>query len=390
MAPYGIYTPVDNNYEKRNMLKTKTTVILKVRILIMVFLIVLTNSCKGQESEKVITESNKKTNKPKKKEYQPFVSIEKTIHSKQHSTLNGIVSEFVWQIHQDKNGNYWFGTNHDGILFYDNNSLVQYTPKDGIGGNVVRAIIEEKGKIWFGTSNGLTSYNGKEFINYTTKDGLIDNEIWAVEIDKKGIIWIGTVGGVSKFDGNSFESFNVPKPNVPNPEPMLSKNRVNDILIDKNGHFWFVNDSYGITKFNGSQFEFFTTENGLTDNNVAELFEDSQGNIWIGTFYGGVSKFDGKTFTNFTEEGKIEGIETYNFSEDKTGNIWFSAENFGVYRYDGKEFTQFTMEEGLATNTIQTIYEDNKGQIWFSTWEGISLYNGKEITDVADKEPWTK
>jgi len=48
------------------------------------------------------------------------------------------------------------------------------------------------------------------------------------------------------------------------------------------------------------------------------------------------------------------------------------------------------MKDGLATNTIQTIYEDNKGQIWFSTWEGISLYEGKEITDVADKEPWTK
>ena len=62
-----------------------------------------------------------------------------------------------------------------------------------------------------------------------------------------------------------------------------------------------------------------------------------------------------------------------------------------TYKYkSGKEFTQFTMKDGLATNTIQTIYEDNKGQIWFSTWEGISLYDGKEITDVADKEPWAK
>jgi len=28
--------------------------------------------------------------------------------------------------------------------------------------------------------------------------------------------------------------------------------------------------------------------------------------------------------------------------------------------------------------------------MWFSTWEGISLYDGKEITNVAEKEPWTK
>lgn len=364
------------------MPKTKNVLIMNVGFLIMMFPILLNNSCKGQKAEEATTEL-------KNKEGHSYT--ENLPYSTQHSTLKGKVSEFIWQIHQDSSGHYWFGTNHDGILFYNNDSLIQYTPKDGIGGNAIRAIVEkENGEIWFGTSNGLTSYNGKYFTNYTTKDGLIDNEIWTVEIDKEGIIWIGTVGGVSKFDGNSFENFDVPKPNVLSPEPMLSEKRVGDILIDQNGHLWFVNDGYGITKFNGSQFEFFTTKNGLTDNNVADLFEDSKGNIWIGTYYGGVSKFDGKTFTNFTKEGKIEGIETYNFCEDRMGNIWFSAENYGVYRYNGKEFTQFTMKEGLATNTIQTIYEDNKGQIWFSTWEGISLYEGKEITNVADKEPWTK
>ena len=76
--------------------------------------------------------------------------------------------------------------------------------------------------------------------------------------------------------------------------------------------------------------------------------------------------------------------------EDKKGNVWFSAENHGVYRYDGKNFTQFTVQDGLATNTIQHIFEDRKGQIWLSTWKGISVYDGKEITDLADKEPWTK
>jgi hypothetical protein len=45
--------------------------------------------------------------------------------------------------------------------------------------------------------------------------------------------------------------------------------------MDKKGYFWFLNDSYGITKFNGSQFEFFTTENEPSDNNVADLYETS-------------------------------------------------------------------------------------------------------------------
>lgn len=85
-----------------------------------------------------------------------------------------------------------------------------------------------------------------------------------------------------------------------------------------------------------------------------------------------------------------KGEETYNFCEDNLGNIWFSAENYGVYKYDGSKFTQFTKENGLATNTIQTIYQDNKNQIWFSTWEGISMLDGKSFVNANEKEPWTK
>lgn len=373
------------------MSKIKAKITLLSRGLNIALLTLFIYSCNGQKTKDTTKGKPETQKKSTTKNGFPFFYNQKSENAKQHATFNGRISEFVWQIFQDKNTNYWFATNHDGVLIYNHTLLRQFTPKEGIGGNAVRAIVEDKkGTIWLGTSNGLTSYDGKTFKNYTTKDGLINNEIWTVKIAKNGTLWIGTVGGVSKFNGTKFESFNIPKPQVLSPESMLSKNRISDILIDKNNDLWFVNDGYGITKFNGTEFTFFTTKNGLTNNNVADLFEDSQGNIWIGTYYGGVSKYDGKSFTNFTKDGIIKGVETYNFCEDSKGNIWFSAENYGVYRYDGKEFTQFTMKDGLATNTIQSIFQDKKGQIWFSTWNGLSLYNGKTITNAANNEPWVR
>jgi len=163
----------------------------------------------------------------------------------------------------------------------------------------------------------------------------------------------------------------------------FSDKKVKEIF---NTHLMILNDPELFEKMSGLIKE----KKINAEHAVADVFEDSKGNIWIGTFNGGVSKYDGSTFSDFTKDGIIDGPETYNFCEDNNGNIWFSAENYGVYRYDGEEFTQFTTKEGLATNTIQNIFEDNKGQIWFSTWEGISLYDGKEITNVSDKEPWTK
>lgn len=347
-------------------------------IKICVISILVIASCHGQEPEKVT-----ETNRPLNTVNPVFPQI--------HAHLNGMVSEFVWQMHEDKRSNFWFGANHDWVIIYNGASLTKYTSRDGLGGSAVRAIAEDNtGNLWLGTSGGLTKYDGKTFTNYSVKDGLIDNEIWALAIDKNGIIWVGTGGGVSKFDGDHFEFFEIPKARISNAKPMLSEKRISDILIDIKGDIWFAVDGYGISKFNGKTFAFYTTENGLTDNNVAEVFEDRKGNIWIGTFYGGVSVFDGKTYTNFTRDGIIEGVETYNFCEDRQGNIWFSAENQGVYKYDGTKFTQFTTQDGLATNGVQSIYEDKKGQLWFGTWQGISLYDGNKVMDVADKEPWTK
>lgn len=374
------------------MLKNK--IILPLRLLCILLLTLMTSSCKGQETENStkenIHQSNQPDNENSAQNSQPLVYNQSTYFPQTHSNLNGMVSEFVRKIYQDSKGIFWFGTNGDGLIRYDGKTLESFSKKEGIG-SAIRGIKEDKdGNIWFGTSSGLTKYNGNSFTNYSLNEGLISEEIWAIDIDTNGTIWVGTVGGLSKFDGNKFETFEVPKEEVENAIPMLSEKRIGDILIDKKGDIWFSTDGYGISKYNGTSFEFLTKENGLTDNNVADIFEDSQGNIWIGTFYGGVSKYDGNSFTNFTKDGIIDGIETYNFCEDNHGNIWFSAENFGVYKHDGTKFTQFTKEDGLATNTIQSIFEDNKGQIWFGTWEGISLYDGKTFMDVSDKEPWTK
>lgn len=369
------------------MLLIKNAIILPLKSLSLGLLAILFFSCKGQENEKSSKENSVKTE-------QNIRLVNNTVFPQIHTKLNGIVSEFVWQMHEDNSGNFWFCTNHDGVVVYNGDSLMQYTLKDGLGGSAVRSIVEDDtGNIWLGasgTSGGLTKFDGKTFTNLSEENGLIDNEIWDIKIDINGIIWIASVNGVSKFNGKTFEAFKIPKANVNNPKPMLSENRISDILIDSKGHMWFVTDGYGISKFDGETFEFYSKQNGLTDNNVADIFEDKQGNIWIGTFYGGVSKYDGKSFTNYTEDGIIEGVETYNFCEDHKGNIWFSAENFGVYRYDGKSFTQFTTKDGLATNTIQSIFEDKKGQLWFGTWSGISLYDGETFSNASDKEPWTR
>lgn len=340
----------------------------------------------GNAKEKTVTDS---TSKGSNKHSLPL--YQSTTFPQIHTNLNGMVREFVRTMYHDSKGNYWFGTNGNGIIRYDGRALEQITIEQKQQWPAVREIVEDKiGNIWFGTSSGLIKFDGNKFSIFSREDGLQNEDIWGLTVDANGLIWVGSIGGVSHFDGQTFTPFPLPETTVERPQYMLSDKLVLKFLEDRKGVMWLVTDGNGIFKYRNGEFTHLTTRNGLTDNNVADVLEDNRGNIWIGTFYGGVSTFDGTTFTHFTKNGIIEGKETYNFCEDRQGNIWFSAEGYGVYRYDGKDFSRFTSENGLTTNVVQSIHEDTKGQLWFGTWQGISIYDGKEFLNAKDKEPWTK
>jgi ligand-binding sensor domain-containing protein len=361
--------------------------IFKARNLLLVLLSLQLLSCIGQDKKKSIPDI-----KEEQANTQPLTINPNTLFPQIHTNLNGMVREFVRTMHQDTKGNYWFGTNGDGIIRYDGQTLEKMSIAAVSSRIRVLDIIEDQvGNIWFGTSEGLIKYDGNKFTTFSKKEGLPgdDEEIWSLTIDKNGLIWVGSMGGVSHFDGARFIPFPLPASKVENPKHMLSGKLVFKIIEDKNGTMWFATDGNGVFNYKNGAFSHLTAKNGLTDNNVADILEDKQGNIWIGTFYGGVSKFDGKTYTNFTKDGIIAGLETYNLYEDSQGNIWFTAEGYGVYRYDGNNFKQFTTEDGLTSNVTQSILEDEKGQVWFGSWQGLSIYDGQKIMNAKNKEPWT-
>lgn len=178
------------------------------RILIWLLAILQFTSCTGQVKEK-----SGNDNIEKSIGIQPLQLKQSTTFPQIHANLNGMVREFVRTMYQDKKGNYWFGTNGDGIIRYDGKILEKITI-DGISPRFrVLEIVEDKvGNIWFGTSEGLIKYDGVKFKTFSFKEGLpgVNAEIWGLTIDKNGLIWVGATGGVCHFTGEKFISFSLP------------------------------------------------------------------------------------------------------------------------------------------------------------------------------------
>jgi ligand-binding sensor domain-containing protein len=113
-----------------------------------------------------------------------------------------IGQNWAWPQLQDTNGNIWF-SNWDGVYRYDGKSFTSFIKKNGLSGDMVTRIIEDKkGNLWFGGA-GLSRYDGKSFTRFTKKDGLITQRVWSIWEDKTGNLWIGGDGGSSLYDGKT-------------------------------------------------------------------------------------------------------------------------------------------------------------------------------------------
>ena len=70
-----------------------------------------------------------------------------------------------------------------------------FTTANGLPSNNLYKIVQDKkGFFWVSTENGLSRFDGKNFRNYTTADGLPDNEVLQMEIEDNGTLWVQSFG----------------------------------------------------------------------------------------------------------------------------------------------------------------------------------------------------
>jgi ligand-binding sensor domain-containing protein len=93
---------------------------------------------------------------------------------------------------------------------------------------------------------------------------------------------------------------------------------------DKDGFLWFGTET-GLSRFDGTHFKNFTTDDGLPSNEIIQLFTDTKGRVWIAPFKKTISYYyKGKIYTQENDQA-LQGINFNNFIikivEDADGNI---------------------------------------------------------------------
>jgi len=287
----------------------------------------------------------------------------------------------------------WVGTIGCVVRCDLNKGTIQkYTVRDGLGSNIARALARDsRGNIWVtGYLAGVSRFDGTKWQNFTVQDGLISNEVITVEADTHGGIWVSAYWGVSYFDGIEWESFTSVEPdalivggeNPNNPDATVLSgvelNAADVTFIDSRGDVWFSTRGSGVNRFDGENWELFTSADGMAEGGVNAITEDKDGNLWFGGSKD-ITRFDGSQFQVFNiqeYQSIIPRPQIMDIEQDKQGNIWVAAFGGGVSRYDGATWQVFTSADGLPSDNARIIYLDREGNPCVITDKGVSTFNG--------------
>lgn len=308
----------------------------------------------------------------------------------------------VSTIFQDSKGEYWIGSNGEGVYNIKDHIVFNFNISKGLSSNQITSIQEDStGIIWVSTAIGLNSINRNNVLSKSIpidKDSFSPRNKWEI---KNNSLWFSFEEGIVQLGSFKpdiqFDNFILPRSDsdwvyMQSKIKILSPYFSYVLLKDSKQNLWFGTHYLGVCKYNGESFKWYM-DKGLKGPAVRALFEDSKGNLWIGNNGRGLYKLTGDSLVNITE---LNGLGNSNFNsthqlkdetktmarvfainEDLTGNLWIGTTDAGVWKYDGRVFTNYTVEDGLPSNTINVIYKNMKGELMFGTTaEGIYKFNG--------------
>lgn len=324
-------------------------------------------------------------------------------HLKHSESGEGISSNMVANVEEDKNGDIWVAMDHGGINILDKEQNIisrivnRSDDKFSLAENSINWLYKDNENImWVGTFKTGISYYHKDLIHFNhykrsadLPNSLPFNDINCFAEDKKGNIWLGTNGGGLIYFNRQKNTFKSYKHNPDNPKS-LSTNVIVSMYLDRNETLWLGTYQGGLNRFDGTNFVRYinspTDSTSISDNRIWDIFEDSKNNFWVGTFNGGLNLLDRNTgqFKHYkASESTIGSNFVMSIMEDSEQKLWLGTTNgISILDLNSWQFKQYPPNPGviggLNHQHANDVHEDERGLIWVATAQGLNVFSKTE------------
>lgn len=331
------------------------------------------------------------------------------------------ISDIVWDLTLDEQGNLYAATHQKGLASYTKEGKLRFfssnTPLHEfyISDHEVKSLFYEKGVLWAGTwQGGLNRIDLKQKKTtsfFTPKDPLYIPHLRTMAPYGENELLLGTDEGVYVFNRNTQKVYSLDKGRIPG----LSDPAVHSITVDRMGGIWMGTMIGGITyqPFLRKKIETYTpyrNKMGFSGKIVTDFQEDPKGNLWIATEDGGLNYFDPQQekVQIFLPQKNKNSLSYHNIRSLLLDgdHLWIGTFSKGLDRLNLKTglFTNYqNVKEdttSLSDNSAYVIFKHSKGDVFIGTVWGLNQYNpstnsfiripeiGKEtqINDIREDE----
>lgn len=309
----------------------------------------------------------------------------------------GLSSNYVVSIAQDKKGFLWFAT-EEGLNKFDGIHFIPYYKEENSGrqsitGNELNCILDDPvdSVLWIATQrSGLNVYNyaTNTFHAYRhdpqNPESLITDDITNLIPAQDGNIWLDTFWkGVEYFDKQQRKFVHYNTTTVPD----LPSDNIWSIADGGNGLLYIghVRDGFSVLSVKDKKVKNFrhdpSNPNSIPGNGVLCIYKDRSGNVWLGTDKG-LALYNPQTDDFKPLNNSKDGIpyRVYDIRQLNDGKLWMATEFGGIAILDLSQHffqqTAFTfIREGndaysLSNASIRCIFQDSYDNVWAGTWGG--------------------
>jgi signal transduction histidine kinase/ligand-binding sensor domain-containing protein len=279
---------------------------------------------------------------------------------------NGLSKNFVLSLCFDSGNNLWVGTDGGGL---DRVNRKIFATPSALADGVAQSISEDaQGGLWAAFNlRGLTYWLTNSAQRF---DIGRESKSWSVLADDQQRVWAGTSGeGLFCFQSYNFQ---------PVPEAAKIGPQIFSLFQSRDGKIW-VGGQNGLDSFDGKNWNFFSTSDGLPPNPVRAIADDTNGNLWIGTDGGGLfSLRDGKISTANAPAKDISCLWL-----DADNALWVGTSSHGLACLQNGKWKSFSGSDTIVSDIGYLIQDDQKN-LWVGSYEGLMRLS---LTKNADGTP---
>ena len=284
-------------------------------------------------------------------------------------SAEGLSSDFVLQVFEDREGNLWVVTTKGMDCFRDL-AVSSFSRSEGLSAYEIDTVLAARnGTVWTGGDRGLDALRESGIFSLSTGKGLPGTQVTSLLEDHEGRFWVGIDHTMTILKDGRFTQIRRPDGRELGFVVGMTEDIDHDIWVEISGtpreliriHNLRVTDEFPAPQMPAAR----------------RVAADPKGGIWLGLMSGDMARY---------RQGKLE---TFHFphqtayvvneiSVDPDGSV-LGATSFGLLGWRETKRQVMTVQNGLPCDVINTFVRDGNTALWLYTQCGLVRIAEREL-----------